>query len=103
MGKKERKVAEYYVVSPIIRAQAVQAAMNKAVNHKKILYLIGAKERVKALMMEVKQNKKKLRRKRRLYKQKLPNKKLYTLVTHIWCAPFWALDIPVTLIPANRC
>ena len=43
----------------MIRTQAVQAAMNKAVNHKKILNLIGAKEKVKALMMEVKQNKKK--------------------------------------------
>ena len=62
----------------MIRTQAVQAAMNKAVNHKKILNLIGAKEKVKALMMEVKQNKKKLRIKRRLYKQKLPNKKRFS-------------------------
>jgi hypothetical protein len=38
--------------------------MKIAVIPKKILNLIGAKKKVKALMMEVKQNKKKLTRKR---------------------------------------
>ena len=45
--------------------------MKKEVNHQKILNLIGAKKKVKALMMEVKQNKKKLTRKRVLLKQVL--------------------------------
>jgi hypothetical protein len=40
--------------------------MKKAVNPKKILNQKGAKKKVKALMMEVKQNKEKLRRKRKL-------------------------------------
>jgi hypothetical protein len=52
--------------------------MKKAVNHKKILNLIGAKEKVKAHMMEVKQNRKKWMRKRLLYKQGLPNKKRFS-------------------------
>jgi hypothetical protein len=61
----------------IIRTRAVQAAIKKAVNPKKILNLIGAKKKVKVLMMEEKQNKRKSKRKRRLNKQGSPNKKRF--------------------------
>ena len=57
--KKGRKATEYYVVLLIIRTRAVQAAV-------KILNLIGAKKKVKVLMKEVNQNKRKLKKKRRL-------------------------------------
>jgi hypothetical protein len=49
-----------------MRTRATKVAMKKEVDHKKILNLIRAKEKVKVLMMEVKQNKKKLTRKRML-------------------------------------
>jgi hypothetical protein len=58
-GKKERKATKYLVVLLIIRTRAVQVAM-------KILNLIGAKKKVKVLMKEVKQNKRKSKRKRRV-------------------------------------
>ncbi len=60
MGKKERKATGYYVVLRIIITRVVQAAMKIAVNHMKILNLIGANKKVKVLMMELKQNKTKL-------------------------------------------
>ena len=59
----------------IIRTRAVQAAIKKAVNPKKILNLIVTKKKAKVLMMNVKQIKKKFRRKRKLKKQGLKEKK----------------------------
>ena len=64
----------------IIKAKAthkVQAAMKITVNLKRILNLIVVRKKMKVLMIEVRQIRKKLRRKRRLKKQGLPKKKKF--------------------------
>ena len=52
--------------------------MKIAVNPNKILNLIEAEKKVKVLMMELKQNKKKSRRRRKLSKQGSLNKKRFS-------------------------